>query len=376
MIDKTAFFSWKVGKLCKGCKLCVNGLKTVLFITGLCSKKEGCYYCPIADDRRGVDVIYANERAISNIDELYEEINLCGSKGVGITGGDPLMRLNRTVEYITGLKKRYGKEFHIHLYCPIGSVSLNSLSRLHEAGLDEIRFHLDLENEKEWGKINLAKRFRWKIGVEIPVIPHKKEAYNKLIKFVRDKIHFFNLNELELADNESSKLFSLGFVPKDEFSYAIKGSEELALDLLKRCEDLNTHYCTVKLKDLIQIPNRLKNRLKKVKAEFDEVKGFSLIRGAIYLRELKPDFGYRKLLAKTKNREGIIKQLEELKDNLIVEFKIKKSLMKVDPVKLRILTSRKIVKQFSERIKKLSLIPAIVEELPSYDQFETEIEFI
>ena len=70
MIEKTLWHSWKNGNIAKGCKLCVCGEKTVLFITGLCSKNTRCYYCPIADNRSGKDVIYANETLIENVDGL------------------------------------------------------------------------------------------------------------------------------------------------------------------------------------------------------------------------------------------------------------------------------------------------------------------
>src|SRR3989344_6498218 len=376
MIQKTPWHSWKNGNLARGCKLCVKGEKTILFITGLCSKSTLCYYCPIADNRSGKDVIYANETKITNINELFNEIKLCSSKGMGITGGDPLMKLNRTIEYIKAVKQEFGKDFHIHLYCPMELVSDESLKKLYEAGLDEIRFHLDIENKINWNKLDIARKFRWKIGIEIPVVPGKEDNYIGIISFIKGKVDFLNLNELEISDSEVCKLADRGFVPKNDFSYAIKGSEELALGLLKRSEDMNIHYCTIKLKDDIQIPQRLKNRLKNIKHNFDDVNGCNIIRGAIYTRELKPGFGYRNMLENIKDKEFIIKNLENIKSDLMKKLSISKDMMAVDSSKLRILTSKQIVKKFRDKIKSADLIPAIVEELPSGDLFEIEIEFL
>ena len=58
------------------------------------------------------------------------------------------------------------------------------------------------------------------------------------------------------------------------------------------------------------------------------------------------------------------------------KLSISKDMMAVDSSKLRILTSKQIVKKFRDKIKSADLIPAIVEELPSGDLFEIEIEFL
>ena len=139
---------------------------------------------------------------------------------------------------------------------------------------------------------------------------------------------------------------------------------------------MNIHYCTIKLKDDIQIPQRLKNRLKNIKHKFDDVNGCNIIRGAIYTRELKPGFGYRNMLENIKDKEFIIKNLENIKSDLMKKLSISKDMMAVDSSKLRILTSKQIVKKFRDKIKSADLIPAIVEELPSGDLFEIEIEFL
>lgn len=68
-----------------GCKHCVAGRKTVLFITGHCPRH--CFYCPVSDHKMYHDVQYANERPITTVEELIEEINTCQSTGIGITGG-------------------------------------------------------------------------------------------------------------------------------------------------------------------------------------------------------------------------------------------------------------------------------------------------
>ena len=155
--------------------------KLVLFITGLCGQK--CFYCPVSEHKFGADDVYADEWKLSKDpaqadQELLEECRLIEAKGAGITGGDPLATLAKTTHYIQLLKKQFGKSFHIHLYTSFDLVNENNLKELFDAGLDEIRFHADFYNKNKWNNIYIAKKFNWKIGIEIPCIPDlKKETY-------------------------------------------------------------------------------------------------------------------------------------------------------------------------------------------------------
>lgn len=369
-MEKTKFYSWKNGELSKGCQFCVKGEKTVLFVTGLCHKH--CFYCPISDQKSNKDVIFANETPIKDEKELIQEIELCNSKGIGITGGDPLLKLERTCNFIRALKEKFGNHFHIHLYTPLDLVSEEVLNKLYKSGLDEIRFHPDFKDSKNWKKIELAKRFDWKIGIEIPAIPSLSQETFNLIEYIKDKIDFLNINELEISDTNANKLIEQGFVPKDDISYGVKGSEELALEILEKYPSFNIHYCTTTLKDRIQLANRIKRRAKNVKKEFDIVtEEGMLIRGVIYLE--KPSFGYERKL-KELNKEEMITKLKQVKSLLEKELNLKD--LFIDEQKYRLLTKKSIVKQFAKKIKRLNLIPAIAEEYPTYDQFEIEVEYL
>ncbi|MDD5178631.1 MAG: radical SAM protein, partial [Candidatus Nanoarchaeia archaeon] len=172
-MERTKYYSYKTGDLCRGCQLCVTGSKLVLFVTGICARN--CYYCPLSDEKKNKDLVFANEWKVEKDEDMLKEAELCDSKGAGITGGDPLLRLERTIHYIKLLKEKFGKEFHIHLYTIPESITPSNLKGLYDAGLDEIRFHPDLENNKNWNKISLAFGFKWGVGIEIPVIPGKQE---------------------------------------------------------------------------------------------------------------------------------------------------------------------------------------------------------
>ncbi len=367
MIQKTPYYSWKTGALARGCELCVRGEKTVLFITGLCS--QHCYYCPISDIKKERDVIYANERPISKVNEFIGEVKLCSSKGVGITGGDPITRIERVIEYIKALKNEFGKEFHVHLYTPLNLITQEILDRLYEAGLDEIRFHPELEDRQLWKKI--ALQFRGIKGVEIPVIPGKEDTIKELIDLIKDRVNFLNLNELEYSDTNAQSMAERGFFTKNSLSYAIKGSEELAKKLLRYCNEkgIGAHYCTATLKDRVQLRNRIKKRAKNVATKYDRITGDgTLVRNVLYLN-LKPGFEYKKKLQNETLKNEELGQLVGIQSQLSFPTILDKN-------KPRLITSLKHIAANKKRIAQLGLTPAIVEEYPTWDALETEIEFL
>lgn len=415
-IPQNQYYSYNLGELPKGCQYCVRGEKLVLFITGICPRK--CYFCPVSDDKFGKDVCFANERKITeenggmseegnregnkrrkgernektnkiNPEELVKEAELMDAKGAGITGGDPLSRLERTVECIKLLKERFGREFHIHLYTSLNLAEENKLKELSEAGLDEIRFHLDLGDDKLWAKIRLAGKFAWDIGVEIPLIPGKEKEIRKIIDFITGKdkkVKFLNLNELERADNELSKLGELGFEVKEKYSYAIKDSLELGLKLLEyvklknsselKNHPLSVHLCTAELKDKIQLSRRIKREGAHNHKSFDIVDEEGLLtRGALYLEELAPGFGYREKL-KGINKEEFVKRLVPTFQKIKEKFHLNEEEIFLDEEKPRILLSAKRIEKKKDYFKKLGLLPAVVKEYPTADQLEVEVEFL
>lgn len=369
---RNKFYSFQLGELPLGCQYCVKGEKLVLFITGICPRN--CAFCPVSDQKYQQDVICANERPVKHFQDVLSEAEKMQARGAGITGGDPLTKLDRTIEYIKQLKKHFGKSFHIHLYTSLNLVTEPVLQQLFEAGLDEIRFHLDLDDTKFWPRLSLARKFSWQIGVEIPLIPFKEQETKNLIDFVHDKIDFLNLNELETAD---TRHYRLSLATKDQLSYAVKGSLEIGLSLLEYVQakryQLPVHLCTAKLKDAVQLAERLKREAQGAKHNFDFVDAEGLLtRGALYLEELKPGFGYREKLAN--DHTLILKRLEPLLQQ--IQLKFPKEEFYLDSSKPRILCAKKLVKKEQKFFTKLGLIPAIVTEYPTADQLEIEVEFV
>lgn len=270
----------------EGCSLCALGGKMVLFVTGLCN--HHCYYCPISEQKKNLDVIYADEMPVKNDEDIIYEANMINALGTGITGGDPLLKLDRTLKYINLLKDEFGEKHHIHLYTVSGSK--DAFKKLKEAGLDEIRIHVP---EIYWrrlrssGYANILKNAidsELNVGIEVPVIPYKERELSALIKSAEIlNVKFINLNELEFSETNWQSMKLLNFKTQSYIATAVKNSQITALNVLDQADtDMIVHYCSAAFKDGIQMKNRLKRRAKNVAKEYEIItKDSTLLRGEI-----------------------------------------------------------------------------------------------
>jgi len=363
------------GSLPEGCKLCELGAKMVLLVTGLCSKS--CFYCPLSEAKQHKDVVYANELQVSSIDEMIEEARSMDALGTGITGGDPLMVLERTVSYIQALKKEFGKEHQIHLYT-CQEVGEDKIGQLRDAGLDELRVHLPPES---WGPlaqyltdktskidefigyaylIERAESMGMSFGIEIPVLPGKGEEIGELIIGLDSRdVEFINLNELESSSTNHDELRKRGYEIKGDTS-AIIGSEEAAIEaceLVKKrlgnSQRICVHYCSSYFKDAIQLRKRLGRRAKKVAKEYEVITFDS----TLVLGIITPQAG-----------EDFISFSAVVRD-VLKGYDVPTELYCVDSEKKRIEIAAWVLEEIYEDIPGCC---AIVEEYPSADRLEVE----
>jgi len=256
------------GRLPRGCVLCEKGAKMVLLVTGRCDKR--CFYCPLSAEKRGKDVYFANERRIQEPEHALEEARLMDALGTGITGGDPLLELDRTVASIKALKRRFGESHHIHLYTT--QTDKRKIEKVAKAGLDEIRFHPPIS---QWTRLTktpyakataLSKKLGMNVGLELPVVPGRENELVAAVKFADDAgLDFVNLNELEFSETNWRSLRTLGLDVRDDVSAGVRGSEKSALDLLKLETDVPLHYCSAAFKDGVQLRRRIMRRAKNVR---------------------------------------------------------------------------------------------------------------
>jgi len=336
----------KIGKLARGCELCAKGEKLVLFITGICPRN--CKYCPLSEEKKNNDVMHANEVKTHKTKEVLKEIELSAAKGAGITGGDPLAKLSRTLKLIKAMKKKFDKKFHIHLYTSTTLLTKSAIDELKKSGLDELRVHVDIFDEKDAEKLPKIKGIFKETGIEIPTFPNEEKRIIKMILATKDKVDFYNLNQLEYATLYEDYYKQMKW--KVEEDYSVKESDKTALRVINYFKNskLRIHYCSSEFKDQVQFTERIKLRARTVAKKYDEItKEGMLFRGAIN--------------ADKKELNKIKKQLEKHKIPC-----------EIDKQKSRVLFPAKLANQVAKQFKRVS----VVEEYPTREHLEVYEEFL
>ena len=273
------------GKLPMGCQMCARGAKMVLFVSGICDAK--CFYCPLSEQKKMKDVMYADEMPLSNMRDVIYEAKMIQATGTGITGGDPLKYYDRTSEYIKILKEEFGPSHHIHLYTISGSKE--AIDTTAKAGLDEIRFHPPEEIWNMMDRSVFKDRIKWSkdnglvVGIEVPSLPGREKETLALIDFARRMdVEFINLNELEFSETNFENLLGKNYKIKSDYESGAKGSQNLAIKMVKENPDYAVHYCSAAFKDGVQLKNRLKRRAKNAARSIDVVtKDGTIIKGIV-----------------------------------------------------------------------------------------------
>lgn len=309
MLRKMECGSVCTGKVAEGCRHCIDGSKMVLFVTGRCG--WNCYYCPVSLEKKGKDVIYANEGRVHTDEEIVAEAEAMDATGTGITGGDPLLDMDRTEHMIRLLKGRFGKGHHIHLYT--ATIDPEKALRLQEAGLDEIRFH---PPESMWTRMSetrlrdVVDRVSMDVGIEVPALPRKERELNELIAYAKSVgVDFVNLNELEFSESNWDMMDAYGYAVRDELSSAVEGSRETAMAVLKANRRMSVHFCSSTFKDGVQLRRRLIRRAEHTAKPYQQVtEDGTIVRGYLYADDLEKARG--ELISK-----GVPGDLIEVLDN-------------------------------------------------------------
>ncbi|HPE77369.1 MAG TPA: radical SAM protein [Draconibacterium sp.] len=239
-------------QISKGCSLCGQGTWSCVFITGKCNAK--CFYCPASQEE---DCVPTSQNLHFETPESYAEyINYFKFKGVSFSGGEPLLFLDRTLQYLEQIRKDCSPEIYIWMYTNGILASEEKFRKLASAGLNEVRFdigatHFSLE------KIAFAKGIIPNITIEIPAVPEEKARLIQLLpEMIKAGVTNLNLHQLRLTKHNAPKLLKHNYTFIHAEQPVVLESELAALEILSYAFDNNLeigiNYCSFFFKNRFQ----------------------------------------------------------------------------------------------------------------------------
>jgi len=185
-----------------------------------------------------------------------EYIDSFAFKGASISGGEPLLTLNRTLKYLSVLKQRFGTDLHTWLYTNGTLSNREVLQRLRDAGLDEIRFDIGA-TAYELKKVTEAVGIIPVVTVEIPAVPEDEKLMQTKMKELADAdINHLNLHQLRLTPHNFNNLIKRGYTFLHGAKVTVLESELAALRLIQYGYENNielpVNYCSFVYKNQFQ----------------------------------------------------------------------------------------------------------------------------
>lgn len=270
------------GPLSPGCSICGNGGWDCNYITQKCSRK--CFYCPqdrqVKDESGSISEGFAFQDPMAHISYL----KTFQIKGVGFSGGEPLLVLDKLLAHIRAIQREFGSSIYLWVYTNGDFVDSGSLEKLRDVGLDEIRFDLSAR-DYDLSPVVLSKEYIPTVTVEIPALP---EDYDRLKDLLPEMeaigVNHLNLHQLTTTEHNYKALSQRDYhflhIPR----IPVFESEICALELLLFARQnqimLPINYCCQVYK------NRFQGRDIRARKARIILNGYEEITGAGYIRLL------------------------------------------------------------------------------------------
>jgi len=283
-LSKKARYSFRgskihIGKLSPGCLICGQGPWSCLFINALCT--ANCFYCPedrsITQEKDPFDEIkFETPR------DYVDYVKILGIKGVGFSGGEPLLVFDKLLLYIHMLRKEFGKKIYLWIYTNGDLVDKDKMKKLKEAGLDEVRFNISASNynlQPVESAINVIDA----ISIEIPMIPEDYKIVQKsLSKMQKIGVNYLNIHQLCTTEWNYKNYIDRGYTFIHRPNVPVLESEITALKLMKYALDkeisLPINYCSCVYKERFQEKGSAGLKARLVKRDFEELTSLNYIR--------------------------------------------------------------------------------------------------
>jgi len=259
-----------LGEVCGACDACRRGIDSYTGIISLMCHRN-CFFCfnPNQENYEGYSHTKKDwEKELAQVHRRQPDLRY-----VALTGGEPLLHKAEAVKYFRTARSLW-PEASLRLYTSGDLLEEETAAALRDAGVEEIRFSLKLEDtpegrEKVYRAMELAKTYFPRVMVEMPVLPNAEAEMHEILDRL-EAMGIFGINLLELcfpyhnAEAFRERGYRLRYPPYRtlyNFWYAgglpVDGSELLALKLLgyaaERGFRLNVHYCSLENKHFGQV---------------------------------------------------------------------------------------------------------------------------
>ena len=182
------------GPLSPGCSICGDGGWDCNYTNHRCSRN--CFYCPQDRSIKEESESKSEGFAFKNPLEHIHYLKTFQIRGVGFSGGEPFLALDRLLAHIAAIRREFGNSMYLWAYTNGDFVDRESLKKLQEVGLDEIRFDLSAR-QYDLTPIILSKEYIPAVTVEIPAIPEDYDLVKDLLpKMEAIGVNFLNLHQL------------------------------------------------------------------------------------------------------------------------------------------------------------------------------------
>ena len=238
--------------LSPGCRLCVEGSWSCLFINGICN--ASCFYCPTSQREAGIPT--TNNLFFEDKEKYVSYLKLFGFQGASISGGEPLLTLDKTLSYIEAVKDELGDKIYLWLYTNGILLTKEIAQSLAQAGLDEIRLDIGAVGYSLKG-VSLAVESIPRVSVEIPAVPEDYPLLSqKLVEMGERGVKHLNLHQMRLTPHNFPHLVKRGYTFLHGAKVTVMDSELTALKLLLYQQEnkipLSINYCSFVYKNRFQ----------------------------------------------------------------------------------------------------------------------------
>jgi len=264
--------------LSPGCRSCVEGGWSCLFINNIC--RGGCFFCP--SEQKNIDVPMTSTISFTTPHDYADYLATFPFTGVAISGGEPFLTFERSIDYITTVRERFGDSLHVWLYTSGLHVTRDRLKQMADAGIDEIRFNICATNYS----CEAAKQAAGIIPVvtvEIPAVPeHTALLTEAMNRMTESGINYLNLHQIRATVFNAGKLAAHSYTFLHGQNAGVLESELAALRLLRHAAkkgfSLPVNYCSLTYRNRYQSLASRRRFASSVAKPFEEISRAGYIR--------------------------------------------------------------------------------------------------